>query len=167
MAEMLVASALLMVVLIAITAILSMAGALQQVVTLQSDADQGASRAMNRMILEIREAKDVELPYEYSVRVYYPVTRGDGHYDRFVKDPSNWVDFYRADSRGVRDAAGTYLQRCASNGSCQAIASNVKTFRVFRNSANSVRITLEVESNGGMRKGNTLLTERVLYLRNS
>src|SRR3954453_11536287 len=55
--EVVVASALMVMILTAVTAILSMAGTMQQVVTLQTDADQGAVKAMNRMILEVREAK--------------------------------------------------------------------------------------------------------------
>jgi hypothetical protein len=166
-AEIVVASALLFVVLISTTAILSMAGGMQQSVSLQTDADQVASRAMNRMILEIREAKDVQITAAHQIRVFYPVTREDGHYDRFVKDPNNWIDFYRADAAGHVSSTGKYLQRCAARGSCSPIATDVKAFVVERNSANSVRITLKVESVAGTKKGSTQLTERVLYLRNS
>jgi type II secretory pathway pseudopilin PulG len=165
--EVAVASALVVMVLTAVTAILSMAGTMQQVVTLQTDADQGAVRAMNRMILEVREAKEVSIPSDSSFTVYFPVIRPDGHYDRFVTDYNNWIKYYRSTSNGTASPTGKYLWRTSSGGAAKWLATDVKNFRVIQNSTNSIRLTVELEKVSGSRKGDTQLTERVLYLRNN
>lgn len=165
--EVVTASALVVMVLTAITAILSMAGAMEQTVTLQTDADQGAVKAMNRMILEVREAKEVSIPNSYQFTVYYPVIRADGHYDRFVTDYNNWIRYQRANADGTPNPSGTYLWRVTSGGDSRALTQDVKNFRVVQNSTNSVRLSIELEKVSGSRKGNTQLTERVLYLRNN
>jgi hypothetical protein len=165
--EVVTASALIVMVLTAITAILSMAGTMDQQVTLQTDADQGAVRAMNRMILEIREAKEVEIPNEYTIKVYYPIVRADGNYDRFVTDYTKWIQFARTTANGTPSATGTYLWRRTQASTGKWLARDIKSFAALQNSTNSVRLTLELEKVSGNRKGITQLTERVLYLRNN
>lgn len=165
--EVVTASALIVLVLTAVTAILSMAGTMEQTVTLQMDADQAAVRAMNRMILEVREAKEVTIPSEHQFKVYFPVTRSNGHYDRFVTDTNHWIEYCRADAGGAASSTGTHLWRRTSGGESKELARDVKSFRVVQNSANSVRLTVELEKTSGARKGSTQLTERVLYLRNN
>ncbi len=165
--EVVTASALTVLVLSSMTAILSMAGTMHQTVSLQTGSDQDAVQAMNRMILEVREAKEVTIPSPSSYRVYFPVIRANGYYDRFVADYNNWLEFYRSDSQGRASTSGAYLWRTTGAGGGRAIAANVTSFRVVQNSTNSIRLTVEVEKRSGDRKGRTQLTERVLYLRNN
>jgi hypothetical protein len=165
--EVVTASALILMVLSAVTAILSMAGTMEQTVTLQTDADQEAVRAMNRMILEVREAKEVAIPAAHRYVVYYPVIRSDGHYDRFVTDYNNWTEYRQANADGTANAEGKYIFRVTSAGASRSIAKDVKLLRAVQNSTNSVRLTVELEKKSGSRTGNTQLTERVLYLRNN
>ena len=163
-----VASALVVMILTAVTAILSMAGTMQQVVTLQTDADQGAVKAMNRMILEVREAKEVAIPSDTTFTVYLPVIRADGHYDRFVTDYNNWIKYHRSTSNGTASSTGTYAslacysrwsQQVAGDG-CQELPRHPELHQLHPTDG-------RVGKGKRLPKGDTQLTERVLYLRNN
>lgn len=158
---------LMLMVLVSITGVMSMAGRIEQTVLLTTETDQKASAAMNRMILEVREAKEISTPSNHQLRVFYPVMRADGHYDRFVTDYGSWVQYSLAREDGTPTPAGSYLWRTSSAGGNRVLTADVKRFRVQQNSAKSVRLTLELEKTAGSRKGSTKLTERVLYLRNN
>lgn len=166
-AEMAVSAALVVVVLVGLASILSMAGAMEQTVTLQMDADQSAVQGMNKMITEIREAKEVSVVQPYQFKIYYPVMRSNGRYDRFVTDTNYYVQYAQTTSTGTPSSTGTYLWRSASNNAGRAVAKNIKQFIVSSNDAHSIKLTLRTEKQAGKYKGGTELDGRVLYLRNN
>jgi hypothetical protein len=161
------ASTLIVLVLTAVTAIMTMAGGLEQRVTLQTDADQDAVKAMGRMILEIREAKSVEIIEPWRFRVYYPVTTAEGHYDRYSTDWVNYLEYSQRTPNGQSSGTGSEVWKSTPAGKDRILTTNVAKLRVAYNSANSIRLTLEVKKTSGQYTGLTQLTERVLYLRNN
>lgn len=167
LAEVLVAGSLLLLLVGGTAGLMSTAGQLEQAINLQSSADQGASRAMNRMISEVREAKEVEIVSAYRFRVYYPALLASGHYDRFRLNDSQYVEFAQTDAGGTPRPNGSYLWRRTENDAGRALAENLKLLRVHSNSRHSIRLTVHTEKAGRGRKGETRLNGRVLYLRNN
>ncbi len=167
MAEVLVAAALLLLVVGGTAGLMGTAGQLEQAVNLQSTTDQGASRAMNRMVAEIREAKEVEILNAHRFRVYYPSLLANGHYDRFRLNDSQYIEFAQTDATGRPSPTGNCLWRRTESDTGRAVAENLKLLRVNSNSRHSIRLTVHTEKAGRGRKSETRLNGRVLYLRNN
>jgi hypothetical protein len=166
MVEVSVASTVLVLVMGGVLGTLNTAGRLEQGILLQQDTDQEATLAMSRMIKDVREAKRVEVIQPHQFRVYYPVVRPDGNYDRFVVDESTYVQYARTDSRGQVSTNGSYLWKKTPTTFGAAVAENVTALAVALQGKNAVRLTVRVQRSGKVRSGDTQLNERVLYLRN-
>ena len=166
--EVSVASFILLLVMSGVLGILNTAGRLEQNVLLQQGTDTQAALAMSRMVTDMREAKDVTVITPYQCRIYYPVTRADGNYDRFVTDTAHYVQYARTTSTGQVSATGSYLWKSTDLLSGSKVAKDVTDFEVSLQGNNAVRLSLRVQkaSNGYGRSGDTQLNERVLYLRN-
>ena len=166
--EVSVASFILLLVMTGVLGILNTAGRLEQNVLLQQGTDTQAALAMNRMVADVREAKQVQLVTSYQCRIYYPVTRADGNYDRFVTDTAHYVQYARTTSTGQVSATGTYLWKSTDLLSGSKVAKDVTDFEVTLQGNNAVRLSLRVQKSGNsaVRAGDTQLNERVLYLRN-
>src|SRR5438034_480233 len=98
--ESLIASGITLIALVCLGGTINMAGRMEQQVSLQSDASDAAALAMEHLVLDVREAKEVQFPSAYRVRIYYPAVAADGRYDRFVTDYNTWVEYARTDVAG-------------------------------------------------------------------
>jgi len=166
MMEVAVASTILVLVMGGVLGTLNTAGRLEQGILLQQDTDREATLAMSRMIKDVREAKRVDVIQPYQFRIFYPVVRPDGNYDRFVVNESTYVQYARTDYRGQVSANGTYLWKRTDSTVGSAVAENITGLAVSLQGKNAVRLTVRVQKPGKVRSGDTQLNERVLYLRN-
>ncbi len=142
------------------------AGTLELATTVQNGVDQNASKAMQRITLEVREAKRVQILSEYRFRVFYPLVVS-GVYDRFQEDSARYVEFVQGDARGAPSANGNLLWRKTDSGEARILAQDLDLLSVSQTSPRSITLTIEVRRQAGRRAGVTRLTNRVLYLRNS
>src|SRR5687767_4147389 len=78
--EISISSGIALVGLAALASTLSVSGRLEQQVQLQTDTSETAALAMQRMVMDIREAKRVDVPAAHRVRVYYPVRTANGQF---------------------------------------------------------------------------------------
>lgn len=166
MMEVAVASTILVLVMGGVLGTLTTAGRLEQGILLQQDTDREATLAMSRMIKDVREAKRVDVIQPYQFRIFYPVVRPDGNYDRFVTNESSYVQYARTDYRGQISSTGSYLWKRTDTTVGSAVAENITALAVSLQGKNAVRLTVRVQKAGKVRSGDTQLNERVLYLRN-
>lgn len=165
--EVVVAGALLLTVLSGMASLMGVASMMQLSTTVQSSTDQSAAKAMNRMTLEVREAKRVQIVAPHQFRVYYPVVTADGPFDRFQEDSSQFVEFVQADAAGNPNAAGRYLWRKTQVGNDRVIAEDLRSLSVSSTTPHTLMLSVHVWRDAGRRSGSTRLTNRVLYLRNN
>jgi hypothetical protein len=165
MLEVAIASTILVLVMSGVLGTLNTSARLEQSVLLQQDTDQKAALAMSRMVADVREAKQVEVLSPWRYRIFYPVKRPDGNYDRFVVDPGSYVEYTRATKNGQPSATGTYIWRFTPTHGIP-IADHVAELAVALQGKNAVRLSIRVQKQGKGRQGDTRLNERVLYLRN-
>lgn len=165
--EVVVAGALLLTVLSGMASLMGLAGVMQLSTTVQSSTDQSAAKAMNRMTLEVREAKRVQIVAPHQFRVYYPVATTEGPFDRFQEDTSKFVEFVQADANGTPSASGRYLWRKTQLGNDRIIAEDMRSLSVSSPTPHTLMLTVHVWRDAGRRTGSTRLTNRVLYLRNN
>jgi hypothetical protein len=161
-----VASTILMMVMGGVLAALNTAARMEQGIILQQGTDQDATVAMARMVADVREAKRVVVLSPWMFRVYYPVVRADGNYDRFVVDESYYIQYARTTANGSPSANGSYLWKKTTSTTGASICENVTALIAELQGSNAVRMSLRVQKSGSLRAGDTLLNERVLYLRN-
>jgi hypothetical protein len=164
--EVLVVSAITVITLSSLASIMSFAGQVEQVTEMHSDTNRHASMAMQHVLQDVREAKEVEVLAEHRFRIYYPIIRSDGHYDRFRTDYTVYVEYAQTDAAGQPNPEGGYLWRRTQADTGEAVARNVKLMRVTPNSDNSIRISLHVEKTARRSRSETRLDERVIYMRN-
>jgi hypothetical protein len=165
--EVVTAAFLVMVVTTSVASILAIAGRMEQAVNLQSDTSRGATEAMNRVVLDVREAKEVEIITSSRFRIYRPLVSSDGRYNRYQTNYTNYVEYAQSTVNGTPSATGTYIWRKTNATTGRAISANLKLLQATTVAANSVRITIDLEKRSANRVGATNLTERVLYLRNN
>ncbi|MCC2671963.1 MAG: hypothetical protein K0Q72_4434 [Armatimonadetes bacterium] len=161
-----VSSFILVLVLSGVLGIMNTAARLEQSVLLQQGTDSQAALAMNRMVNDIREAKRVEVVNAYQFRIYYPVVRADGNYDRFVTDTAHYVQYARTTATGQVNASGGYLWKSTDLLAGSRIAKDLTNLTVSLQGNNAIRLSLRIQKSGVNRSGDTQLNERVLYLRN-
>src|SRR4051794_8293357 len=82
LSEVVIASFLVVLVIGGIASTLTCAARLEQSVTLQGDTSNNAATAMNRITLDVREAKEVQELSAAQFRIYRPVADATGRYDR-------------------------------------------------------------------------------------
>jgi hypothetical protein len=164
--EVTVASSILLLIATGTLSILSTAARLEQAVVLQRDTDQEAVKAMTWMINDVREAKLVDTINAHQFRIYLPVVRPDGHYDRYVADTDHYIQYALTDKSGRLSVSGGYLWRSTEAGGGKAVAQNIQSLTCTLQGKNALRLTVRAEKTGRGRHGNTQLNERVLYLRN-
>lgn len=165
--EVVIAGALLLTVLSGMASLMGVAGVMQLSTTVQSSTDQSAAKAMNRMTLEVREAKRVQIVAPHQFRVFYPVVTAEGPFDRFQEDTSKYVEFVQADAAGNANPSGRYLWRKTQAGRDRIIAEDLRSLSVSSTTPHTLMLTVHVWKDAGRRAGSTRLTNRVLYLRNN
>jgi len=134
--------------------------------TTQAYTDTDAIIALQRIVLDVREAKSVYILDNGSrLQIVFPVRTTSGFYDRHFSDDTHPVEYYLSDSTGTVGRTGTWLWRNAS-GTKEPIKRDVESLLFEQDTARSVKITIIAVNNivGGQQR--TELTQRVVYLRN-
>jgi hypothetical protein len=149
----------------------------------QTNADVDAAvLSMQRMLEEVREAKQVNLPSSSWMQLYYPPVGADGRYNRLQNgvDPASLVEYYRSDSSGDPAQVGTWLWRRVFDGSKLAVCRNIEGLAFALDSPRSVRLTVRAthalyapdaasivtDNTRPENYAHTDLVQRVIYLRN-
>lgn len=164
--EVSIAASILLMIATGTLGVLSTAARLEQSVVLQRDTDQQAVEAMSWMVTDIREAKRVEAVTPTQFRIYFPILRSDGHYDRYVTDEDHYIQYALTDSAGRLNANGGYLWRKTESLDGSAVAKTITSLSCVLQGKNAIRLSVRSQKSGRSRSGDTLLNERVLYLRN-
>jgi type II secretory pathway pseudopilin PulG len=164
--ETLIASAITVIALSGLGTTVALSGRMQQQVTLLGDSSQAAALALQRMVLDIREAKEVDFVTPSRFRVYFPAMAADGRYDRYRTDYDVWVEYARSDAAGTPSDAGSYLWRRTNANSGRPVCRDISGFQATSNSDDTVRVTLAVAKSSGRYSQATRLSQRVIYLRN-
>ena len=164
--ESLIAAGITLVALVCLGSTINMAGRMEQQVSLQSDASEGAALAMEHLVQDVREAKEVQFPTASRVRIYYPAVAADGRYDRFVTDYNTWVEYARTDVAGNPNAGGIYLWRSTNASVGRRVCTNVNSFQGSAFSNDSIQVSIGVSKTSGRYAQSTRLNQRVIFLRN-
>jgi len=154
------------VALVCLGGTINMAGRMEQQVTLQSDASEAAALAMEHIVLDVREAKEVQYPTAYRMRIYYPALAADGRYDRSITDYNTWVEYARTDVAGNPNSAGMYLWRSTNASVGRRVCTGVTSFQCSAFSDDSIRVSIGVNKTSGRYAQSTQLNQRVIFLRN-
>jgi type II secretory pathway pseudopilin PulG len=149
----------------------------------QTNSDVDATvLSMQRMIEEVREAKQVILAASNWIQIYYPPVGPDGRYNRLLNgvDPASLVEYYLSDSTGNTGVSGTWLWRRVYGGAKLAVCRNVEALGFTLDSPRSVRVTVRTthalyapdatsivtDNTRPQDYAHTDLVQRVIYLRN-
>jgi hypothetical protein len=165
-AEMMIAASLLVVSISGTVSIVGMAGRAEVAIRLQSDVDRGCTTAMQRIIQDVREAKEVQVLAPHQFRIFYPVRRPEGYYDRSQTNFDAYVEYVRADASGAPDAQGGFLRRKTNAGASEVVAKDVEAMLVRTDTGESVRVALTLGKTERQKSYEAKLDERVIYLRN-
>lgn len=136
--------------------------------TAQNDADMDAVLAMQLIVNDVREAKNVNiLASGRRLRVIFPITTSEGYYDRSQADTAHQIDYYLSDETGTPGRDGTILWRGKDNGR-RPVKRDVDAleFEYDDETRKSIRITVRTRVNTSQGSKTTELTQRVVYLRN-
>ena len=152
--------------LLTVGALLSMCIKMTQSTLLSTSANTSAVKAINRMILDIREAKQVNVISANHIQIFFPVMGSNGMYDRTRLDSTHWIDYSETNSAGTLTTGGGYLWRKTESSAGWAVAKNIQTFTVTSFASNAIRLTVDVMQQEGSAQGTTHLDQRVIYLRN-
>ena len=165
--EVIVASSLTVMMLSAVLGVLTTGGRIQQFVSLKTDTDQGAQRAMGWMTSDLLPAREVQVLGPGYFRIHYATLRANGHYDRPAQDTKNYVDYMRADSKLKRQDNGTFLVRTKQGGQSRVIARNVAALDIATDSVSWARVSITLDKRTAIRQSTTRLHKRTIYLRNA
>lgn len=134
--------------------------------TTQAYTDTDAVIAMQRMVLDVREAKSVAiLDNGARLQIIFPIKTQNGAYDRHFSDDAHPVEYYLSDSTGALGRTGTWLWRNNSD-TREPIKRDVESLLFEQDTARSVKITVITLNNTAEGPQRTELTQRVVYLRN-
>ena len=135
--------------------------------TARTYMDTNAYTAMQRIVSDVREAKDVKfIANGARLRIIFPkVVSGHDYYDRSEADMANQIDYYLSDSTGTPGHDGTWLWRGKDNGR-RPIMKGVDYLAFEWETDDSIAITVRVKPECRSNMEPTELTERVVYLRN-
>ncbi len=134
--------------------------------TTQAYTDADAVIAMQRMVMDVREAKSVNLlDNGHRLQIIFPIRTSDGSYDRHFSDDTHPIEYYLSDSTGIVGRTGTWLWK-SNSGTCEPIKRDVESLVFEQDTARSVKITIVTVNNTASGPQQTELTQRVVYLRN-
>lgn len=134
----------------------------------QLDADQNASKAVQRVMRDLEPAKQVTVLSPTSIRVYYPTVNADGTYNRQNLDSVNTVDYYRSDANGNANTNGGYLYRKPALSSGRVVCKYVTELTFASNGPASLDITLSTRRTGqGAADTKCEMEHRAIFLRNN
>lgn len=136
--------------------------------TMQVYSDMDAVRAMQRIVIDIREAKSfVFLASGKQLQLTYPTVLPQGYYNRKEADPTNLVTYYLSDATGNINSTGTILWRSTYSGSKSKIANNISSILFETDTTRSIQVTINAANQASAGSKTTQLIERVVYLRNN
>ena len=174
--EVVISASLTTLILLGMAYVVTFAGRVETTVGLQSDTNQAASKALAHMTEDVREAVRVTINSSTDFTIYYPtVDASTGHYNLTEPNYNYWIEYYVGGSDGSKNPTGTYLWRTSSSGGNPLkITNNLTDFSAGYfpvGATTSIRLTLQVTEtsrgfSGKKLTGNTLMSQRVLYLRN-
>lgn len=132
--------------------------------------DTDAVIAMQMIVNDVREAKDIKLiGGDTRLRVIFPKRTPGGYYDRQDADTAHQIDFYLSDQTGVPGHSGTWLWRGKNANDRTPLKRNVVGIAFEQDdevSPRSVKITIVTESDSAKGPKQTRLTQREVYMRN-
>ena len=137
------------------------------VTSTETFTDTDAVIAMQMIVSDIREAKSINIIANGErLRTIFPKRTEQGYYDRHEPDMANQIDYYISDSTGVPGHSGTWLWKGKSNNTRQPLKKGVTSVLFEQDTSRSVKITIRVRNNSSDGPRETVLTQRVVYLRN-
>ncbi len=164
--EVILAASMLTAVLAATVGVLIMTGRMTLSTRLRAEAGQQATNAMQNMVLDVREAAEVQTPASYQLRIYYPVVAANGYYDKTRVDRTTYIEYIRADSTGTLSATGAYIYRRTQAGTGRRLCSDVTNFTATVLTTTTARVSLDVTKTSGARSSTVNLDQKVVFLRN-
>lgn len=135
-------------------------------ITSQTYSDMDAVKAMNRMIQDVRESKNITIISDSDMKGTFPYKTADGRYDRTALNPGQTYEYYLGDSNGNIDTNGKNIWKADTNGNKTHLISNVESLNFTTDSPRSVQITVNTSITKDGQDHQCKLTERVVYLRN-
>lgn len=132
----------------------------------QLDADRSASHAVQRMMRDLQEAKQVTILSPTSLRVFYPQVADDGTYLRSVLDTVNTIDYYRGTVTGTADSAGEFLLRQAAGRPVEVVCTGVTDLQFASTNPSSVDITIRTQRPSRVTSARCEMLHRAIFLRN-
>lgn len=132
----------------------------------QLDADQNASAAVQHMMLDLEEAKQVSVLSSTSLRVFFPQVAADGTYIRSALDTVNTIDYYRGWANGTADAAGDSLLRRPAGGTARVVCAGVISVQFSSTNPSSVDIRLQDQRSCVLQPAQRDMIHRAIFLRN-
>jgi prepilin-type N-terminal cleavage/methylation domain-containing protein len=135
--------------------------------TAQSYSDFDAVIAIQKIVNDVREAKNFSIIADGKrLRLVFPKMLDIGYYNRREPDTANQIEYYLSDETGLPGRTGTYLWRGKSDGSRTRVAKNISSLSFQTDTTRSVKITVVATNPSSHGPKSTRLTERVVYLRN-
>jgi prepilin-type N-terminal cleavage/methylation domain-containing protein len=132
----------------------------------QLDADRGASVAVQRMMLDLQEAKQVQIISTTRLRVFFPQVAADGTYIRSALDSVNTIDFFRGTSAGSASATGDCLIRQPAGGAARVVCGGVTNIQFASTNPSSVDITVSTQQSSVASPAQCNMEHRAIFLRN-
>jgi hypothetical protein len=132
----------------------------------QLDADRGASQAVQRLMLDLQEAKQVQIVSSTWLRVFFPQVAADGSYIRSALDTTDYIDFYRGTSGGSPSSTGDCLLRRRAGASALVTCKGVTTVQFLSTNPSSVDITLGTQRPSMVSSAQCDMEHRAIFLRN-
>jgi len=132
----------------------------------QLDADRSASAAVQRMMLDLAEAKQVTVSSTTYLRVFFPQVAADGTYIRSALDNVNYLDYYRGNSAGTATSTGDCLIRKPNGGTARVVGKGVTRLEYSSTNPSSVDITIATQRSSKIGNAGCEMLHRAIFLRN-
>lgn len=134
----------------------------------QTFSDIDAVQAMQRIVMDVREAKSIQVVNSNKIVITLPKRTADNYYDRRELDSLHPITYYLSNNTGSQTKTGTWLWRSSGgNGATlECIKKNVAGVSYVQDTLRSIKITVITENRLPKSTKRTELTQRVVYLRN-
>jgi prepilin-type N-terminal cleavage/methylation domain-containing protein len=164
--EVLISLSILSMVLTGSAMLTISAGRSFDLTSAQLDAGQSASQAVQHMMLDLEEAKQVTVSSTTSLRVFFPQVDASGNYIRSALDTVNTVDYFRGNSDGTANTAGTCLVRQPAGGTARVVGKGVTNVQFTSTNPSSVDITLDTQRSTYISSAQCNMVHLAIFLRN-
>ncbi len=164
--EMMISTGILLLVVTSATSVAMQAGHSFDRNTAQLDADRSASASVQRMMLDLEEAKQVTVQSTTSMRVFFPQVDTNGYYIRSALDNVNTIDYFLGTSAGVASTSGDCLVRQQAGGTARVVCSGVSLLQFSSTNPSSVDIQLRTQRACTLAPAERDMIHRAIFLRN-